>query len=437
MRANTIATVFVGLATLTGLTGGARADHFADQQNELLRRIEYGQSRYNPPTWFDGKSIPPSAIGMAFDTRSNCRYAIDTYKQLWNTIDPAFRSAPRGQAVQQKYQAMVPACEAIGAALARYESEQKEREARAAEEQRLERERDRVRQDLWSKLMPYETSITPVMIAFVDIETSNGFAEQPQFVAKYKKDWAEVQKVCAAFPNITNPPHPPARNQLRNYPVEVCQKAALGPDEAIRQHRKAFLQRGISSDVERYTREVQPILDGQEKAISDLIQKLAYDRKAWSAIINKNLAASYERIGEPIPDDLWQGLDPVAEKLRSKLDSNAATDTFKAPPYHDAQVEGLVRKQAATELKGAKVMKSGLDYASWVAYDERTWVKSDAKYDYFRVSPGKNRYKRGWILVQLAGQPHCQAREFIVSRVLSGPIHVDSLDGGGRYVKCE
>jgi hypothetical protein len=106
------------------------------------------------------------------------------------------------------------------------------------------------------------------------------------------------------------------------------------------------------------------------------------------------------------------------------------------PPYKDRQVEALVKKQAAAELKGAQVFKVGLDYNDWKAYDEKTRVGSDSKYDYYKLSKGKNRYKRGWLLVKLPGQPFCQSREFIAARVLNGPISIESLDGGGYFVKC-
>lgn len=422
--------------TLVALASPARADYYADQQNEHLRRIEYAQSRVQT-AWFDGKPITDASASQAMDLAIQCRFAQKTFDDVYREVDAQFRAGERAKQVLQRQNEIRSVCSVIVPAVDAYRRDQEAKKARAADEQRLELGRANVRAELFGKLSPYRGTLMDVMPGFADIESTGGFTESPQFVAKYLKELAEVQKICRDYPNVTNPVRPPNPRALESHAVEVCKTAALGPEEVIRQYRRGRLIRGITSDIERYIRYVQPILDGTEKAVSDVHQALAWDRARWVTLVAKDLVKDFEQIKEPIPPDLYAGMDDTAAKLRAKLEAYGASEKFTMPSYRDAQVEALVKKAAASELKGSTIYKIGLDYKTWVAYDERTWVKSDATYDYYRVSPGKNRYKRGWILVKLAGQPVCQAREFIVSRVRSGPIHVDSLDGGGRFMRCD
>jgi len=416
----------------------AHADHHADEQNDLLRQVEYAQSRFTAvPGWFDPKTNTIVPGHRLREGLGECRFAVETYEKKFNLVDTQFRTGDRGKAVQRRHDEIAPICRAMGATMDAYDREKAASEARAADEQKLERERAKVRTEMFVKLGPYYGTLMSVMPGFANIASTSGFRESPESVEQYKKDFAGIQKVCAAYPNITNPiksPHPQA---LESHAVEVCKTAALGPDEVIRQHRRNSLFHTLTTDAERYVRELQPILDGHEKAIADLHQLLVFDRTAWATKIGEPYAKQFKLINEAMPANVFAAVEPVAEKLRAKLDGYGANDAFTMPSFRDAQVEALVKRKAASELKGSKVYKAGLDYKTWVAYDERTWVKSDATYDYYRVSKGKNRYKRGWILVRLAGQPYCQAREFIVSRVKNGPISVDSLDGGGRFVKCD
>lgn len=61
---------------------------------------------------------------------------------------------------------------------------------------------------------------------------------------------------------------------------------------------------------------------------------------------------------------------------------------------------------------------------------------TSAHYDYYRINKGKNKYKRGWALLEIPDRPYCQAREWIVKRVSNGPIQLDALGGDGTFMKC-
>jgi hypothetical protein len=97
----------------------------------------------------------------------------------------------------------------------------------------------------------------------------------------------------------------------------------------------------------------------------------------------------------------------------------------------------MVRGEVAREYKGSSILKIGSDYKIWVAYDEKTWVKSDAMYDYFRVEKGKNQYKRGWFLLKMPNRPYCQGREWIATRVNTGAPHINYVDTAGLFMKCQ
>lgn len=63
-------------------------------------------------------------------------------------------------------------------------------------------------------------------------------------------------------------------------------------------------------------------------------------------------------------------------------------------------------------------------------------VGHDDRYDYYRVSKGKNKFKRGTLLVRFPDRPYCQVREWIVRKTGGARPELDYLEEGGRFVRC-
>lgn len=451
------------LAFIAGLPAPARADYFTDQQNELLRQIEHAFNAYVRGTWFDGTKIAAEAPSANVSSSvRKCNDAVAKFDQVFPTVDAKIRAGDRARKLQQRYTELVPHCRALKSAAEAYAREAQARAARAeadrqaaaaatkAEADKAAAKTDADRKALgerraaigewFRKIEPYTATIQALTTSYdpkFRPRAQTSYTDSPQLIAKYKADIAEVHKVCVA-----TPPPPPSGDHVEPHDllaqqIEICKMAALGGDALVKRAKRRIAINVADLNTKRLLRDIQSIIDGQEPAVNDDIQKLVFDYDAWLAGMVAFYKPKFDEIDETVPADLFAAVVAIAPTLRAKIDEHARTRTFPAQPFRDAQVEALVKKKLPGTFKGAKLVKIGLSYSAWQAFDERTWVKSDANYDYYRVNQGKNRYKRGWILVQLAGHPHCQAREFIVRRVKNGPIEIDSFDGGGTFMKCE
>jgi hypothetical protein len=167
---------------------------------------------------------------------------------------------------------------------------------------------------------------------------------------------------------------------------------------------------------------------------------LIFNRAAWEQKNLQSLKANYAAAGARNPLEALKPLYQQADELRAKIERDAATRTWTQPAYKDAALEGMVRAAYPKEFPGVRVLKTGMTYATWKAYNDTSLVGSTSEYKIYRIDWDKYRQKDGLALVQMPGQQLCQIRNFTLEQVRNGAsfgaAKLLGVGRGGIFVKC-
>ncbi len=257
------------------------------------------------------------------------------------------------------------------------------------------------------------------------------------------KKWDKVVSDLAALDNLCKTKYAgmvdseadanSKRKELRKLPATWCVIAA---------NRVEYEKRGRAMAMRsRFSRltvvdDMNAAMTNRDNRTPDEVQAVMYNRAAWKAKQVADIQPHFAALKTEVPLDLYDEAFAKADELKAVIEKGAPNRSWTPPPYKDAAVESFINTKftGAPEFKGAKVMKTGLDYTTWKKRESLSLVGSDSKYKYYKVE--HNSYKRGWALVKMPGQPFCQAREWIVGKGAKGIVLV-SLGGSGIYMKCQ
>ncbi|MCE9578895.1 MAG: hypothetical protein K8W52_37565 [Deltaproteobacteria bacterium] len=427
------------LASLLALTSRARADYWTDQQNEKLRQIEYAFDHYTPPDWFDGARITGTPDPRTAEASvAVCASTLERFTSIFPSVDATIRQQARAQALQRRYDTLVPRCRALAAAVKPYVADAQTRAAQAAKDEEAERERTRRRYAFLADL-PQDTknAITDLAhLADPALDGPIGFSEKAADASATRAALAPLRALCARHAPIADPHRFLDAKAIWEHPQTIC---AL-PDRAdalIADGQRATIAAGFGSYADGVLASAQKYLDGETSGVADDMQRMILEPTSWTAELDKLYAPRFAAIHQAVPASFYAPLFAKNDALKAKIDQDGVTNVFTPPAFHDRAAEAVARKAWAKALPGIKVIAIGAISKTWDVFDEKTWVKSDATYDYYRVNKGKNKYKRGWALIRIPGRPYCQAREWIVHRVYNGPIQIDALGGDGMFMKCD
>ncbi len=174
----------------------------------------------------------------------------------------------------------------------------------------------------------------------------------------------------------------------------------------------------------------------EKNRVPDETQELMFDRAKWKAAQTAKYKPRFVQFGVEMPADFFAEVEKKADELKTLIEQTAPNRSWQNPPFSDAAVESFIKVKFGgdPENRGAKILKIGLDYKTWVERKSLAYVGSDSSFRYYKVE--YNSYKRGWILVKVPSQTFCQAREWIVGRGAKGMVVV-SLGGSGIFMKCQ
>jgi|GEM_PF-6237317 len=415
------------------VSSSVRADYWTDQQNERLRQIEYLLNQYRKPEWFDGTTI---TVGTSATYVENgiaiCRVPLDKFEREFQMVDKTIRAQARAQAVQKRYDEVAAYCRAMANASVPYLKAAADaaatKKADAATEAEWQRKREQFVRELGNDGRNFVFDWAPTLDRKKYPRTAQPSRRTPDRAAQ-----ATLAAACKKYEGI---PEPAAPRGIIDSPKDMCRLAALG-EELFKMGVRQDAQDLIELNARDLITTAEKFLDGSAKDLHERYQLMLFEQDKWLAIENPKFEKELSKIGETVPVTAWASGFIHNDEVRAGIDKDGTTRAFDQPAYHDGAAESFVKKAWANEIKGVKVRKIGSSYAKWNVFDEKTFVKSDAKYDYYRINKGKNRYMRGWALLEIPGRPYCQAREWVVFRVYSGPIQLDALSPYGTFVKCQ
>lgn len=428
------------LATLTSSTV-AYADYETEQENAKLDRLEEGFTRFRKVPWFDGKAITPGTHpNQVRDEPSRCMSPLVDMASVSKTMKDATKRGPRYQALIPKHNDHLAYCNALKAAAESYLQAAAAAKTQAAADHQAQKALDAQRgaflRDIpdigQAFLLNYASAYDPKYNG----GSGSGASFQPEALRAAKAGAEAVRAACKRHGPIADRPNNIRPGFILDYPTVICAMGEQG-EKLIQKARRDAIVRTMQHQAEDEVKEAKRFIDGEEKDLSEVAQLRIFDRARWEAIVNEPYAPQWKEIGDVQPADAWEPAFVHDAAVKAKIDEVAPTRKFDAPGYKDGGAEGVAKAAWAKAFKGVKIRKIGTSYKDWRAFDEKTFAYSDDKYDYYRVNKGKNRYKRGWALLQIPGRPHCQAREWIVVREYNGPIKLETLGTGGTFMACE
>jgi hypothetical protein len=259
----------------------------------------------------------------------------------------------------------------------------------------------------------------------------------PNGEAEWRKtmnDLAELDSLCKSkYSNITDDTSHVREGLVDNRFAVWCQIAARR-NELEKPARTWLAKNQVTLTVTKDN--LNFAFNHQKNRVPDETQTLMYERAKWKQAATAKYAPRFVEFGVEMPADFFNEVEKRADELKQLIDQTAPNRSWEAPPFHDPAVEAFIRARYAADpdYRGVKILKSGLDYKTWVERRGLSYLGSDSTYRYYKVE--YNYYKRGWVLMQLPNRPFCQASEWIVGRGAKGMVVV-SLGGSGIFMKCQ
>lgn len=308
------------------------------------------------------------------------------------------------------------------------ENEQKQIEMQAA----FSRQADKYRDSVLSMMMIHDLKLRS------SGSVMYGPPNSPEAWAKIRADLNELDSICKTqFPGIQNPSSAFYIEQMWGTWCEIAARRV--------EYEKKGRSLGASMNVEPLLNSVKiklrEILEDPELRVPELYQLLAFEREKWRAVQGAEIAPNFTKVGAEVTPDVFKEIEELGDQLKAKIEQTAPTRSWKQPPYTDAAVEGMIRREFASKSKGAQILKIGTSYADWKLYDAKTMVGRDSEYEYYKLEKGKTRFKRGLMLVKVPGRPFCQSQEWIVKQVRAGagysPTKVELAGSSGTFMPCQ
>lgn len=264
------------------------------------------------------------------------------------------------------------------------------------------------------------------------------FDPVPAGYAKMLKDMESLAAVCQKYPNLTNPSNADA-NSIRQRPADWCEMARQR-QSMVKKIRLIVANQDIQEHAQGAVTGIDQTLRNWDGYVKDELQMLVYDRAAWERNNLQTAAKRYAEIGEKTPENALSSADETISELKAKIEQDAAGRSWKQPEYKDAALEALVRAAYQKQFPAIKILKTGMTYATWKAYDDTALVGSNSEYKFYRLDRDKYRQKDGLALVQMPNQTLCQIRVFTLQQTRTGAAFggakVAGIGRGGTFVKC-
>jgi uncharacterized protein YkvS len=252
-------------------------------------------------------------------------------------------------------------------------------------------------------------------------------------IKKATTELAELDALCTSkYPGITNDPKYLDRLTFRSGDWcgmaakrnEILRSVTSGTQSAVGTRFIEGWRRAINNSSHR-----RGAVSGDP--VSDDVQAMVFDREKWKAKDLPNLQRLYAQNGGTVPADIFDAVKPELDQLRQKIETDAQTKSWTAPPYKDAAVETLVKSKYAAnpKFRGIIIVKSGMDFTTWKLFKNDLGIPT-------------SQIKQGWLLVKIANQQGlCQAREFAVEKVYMGggtfsAVQMAGFSEAGTYMKC-
>lgn len=258
---------------------------------------------------------------------------------------------------------------------------------------------DKLFREFREETKPYQSAVT----AF-----RHGPQGSPQDLKAAAAQLAKLDALCKSkYPGIADDPK--LSFALNIEPGTWCATAARADSIA-----NAAITAGAAASVDRVVADViearkELVKNEGHVGVDDRPYQLLQDRAGGKAKLEKQLKASLDAAGQPMPEKPFEKLDEALDAFAAEIDRLAPTWGFEAP-HHDGALESGAKAALAKQYPGRSAVKSGMLFAQ-------------ATIDKTALGVPTERYRTGAILAKAPGK-WCEYREFTAH---------ETYAGGGKY----
>ena len=269
-------------------------------------------------------------------------------------------------------------------------------------------------------------------------QEAGGISDKPATYEKWMKDLESLNTICQKYPNLTNQLRADAEN-ISQHLADWCKMA---DQRTAVVNRMKMTVGGIQAGnvTGGWKLKLDSALRNRSGRVNDDLQILLYERAAWEQKQLRTAMKKFTDVGEPMPPSFLAPLNEKVDELKAKIDAEAPSRSWEQPPYSDAALEAMVKRAYPGQFPGVKVLKTGMTYTTWKAFDDTSLVGQVGDYKVYTIEKDKNRYKNGEALVKLPNRPFCQIRDFSIQQTRTGASYsaakIFTLGTSGIFVKC-
>ncbi|MBM4780395.1 MAG: hypothetical protein GQE15_22050 [Archangiaceae bacterium] len=273
---------------------------------------------------------------------------------------------------------------------------------------------DKLFREFREETKPYQAAVTAFRY---------GPQGSPQDLKAAAAQLAKLDALCKSkYPGIADDPK--LSFQLNIEPGTWCATAAKADaiaNSAISAGAAASLDR-VVADVVEAKRDLAK--NHGHVGVDERPYQLLQDRAGGKAKLEKQLKASLDAAGQPMPEKPFEKLDEALDAFAAEIDRLALTWAFEAP-HHDGSLEAGAKGALAKQYPGRAVVKSGMLY-------EHATIDKNA------LGVPTERYRTGAVLAKAPGK-WCEYREFTAHETYSGGGSYAAprfTFGAVRFQKC-
>lgn len=154
---------------------------------------------------------------------------------------------------------------------------------------------------------------------------------------------------------------------------------------------------------------------------------LVFDTAKGTAALQARHEPMFKAIGKPLPAGFLAPITTAVAALWTEIDRLAPTFEFPKKLAHDGPAEAAARKEVARVFDGAKVLKSGMEFAQWSVAKNHIDIPTE-------------QYRTGLVLTKSKADKWCVLRTFTAHKTyLGGGKFQQTMTftfAGSRFQKC-
>ncbi len=215
--------------------------------------------------------------------------------------------------------------------------------------------------------------------------------------------------------------------QLGVDPTTDCSIAAKRMEIAT-----TLVETGAAADIAKRVKQIDAARTGLEAADGHIqglttADDLVFDTAKATAALQARHEPLFKAIGKTLPAGLLTPITTAVAALWAEVDRLAPTYEFPKKLAHDGPAEAGAKKAVASVFKGAKVTKSGMEFAQWSVAKNHLDIPTE-------------QYRTGIVLTKSKADKWCVLRSFTAHKTyLGGGKYQQAMTftfAGSRFQKC-